>query len=557
MAELSLTSKGYKLVLSDQQVTKGTNALGTIQIPDGAAHFRLILPRQTEADKNGLWLSDDEIEIILERSKDGIIWEPAGGGATLLGGQRKRLTRKGEVEVAQDWVSFGIGADGYIYRPLIISKQIQVLRPRIEVIAPNNLTRPTKSNSVGVVDTDYASSSSASSLTTPSITNTGSNTLATLRVGADVSAGAPSAVKWGGSGGASLAEIGTGVVGTTTYPEVHAYYKIAPSTSGAQTFYAAFSGAGNCYITGGIRDNVDQSTPIHGSLVTDYQYNADITLTVAKAVGEIVEGVAFACDSSEDGMYTSLSGDAVVSNDVDLLYCAGSSGHSNSTGTSKTFVTTGSYTDADVVGLAYAIKEASGGGSTDLVIQDITSASVNDNLALTQAHILAIQDTTSASAIDNLALTQAHSLVIQDTTSASSADNAVLTVTIDLVVADITSASAIDAVVLTQDHQLVIQDQESASTLENIVLTQDHILVIQDAVSGTSLANVTLEAPGTLVIQDAVSGSALETIDLTQDHTLSIQDITSASRLGAVVWVTLRSGRQVGFICNIGTLMNR
>ena len=133
-----------------------------------------------------------------------------------------------------------------------------------------------------------------------------------------------------------------------------------------------------------------------------------------------------------------------------------------------------------------------------LVIADTASASLVDNLALTQHNILAVADTASASLIDNLTLT-AHEpgnpLIIQDAADASLIDNVVLTQHNVLAVQDTASASLADNLVLTQHNVLAVQDTASTSTADNIALVQHNVLVVQDATSGSTIDNVVLSIP--------------------------------------------------------------
>ena len=151
-----------------------------------------------------------------------------------------------------------------------------------------------------------------------------------------------------------------------------------------------------------------------------------------------------------------------------------------------------------------------------LVIQDTASASLADNLALTQHNILAVADTASASSADNLVLTQHNVLAVADTTSAALIDNLTLVAHngTTLIIQDAADASLIDNVVLTQHNVLAVQDTASASLADNLVLTQHNHLTVQDATSASTADNITLVQHHVLVVQDATSGSTIDNVVL-------------------------------------------
>ena len=161
-------------------------------------------------------------------------------------------------------------------------------------------------------------------------------------------------------------------------------------------------------------------------------------------------------------------------------------------------------------------------GAVDLVIQDATSASAEDNSVLTQLHILTIQDSSSSSTEDNAALTQLHILTMQNVSSASSEDN----------------------LALTQLHILSIQDSTSSSTEDGLALTQYHLLGIQDLSSSDNIDNLTFEISYQLIIEDIGANSTIENIALIQSHMLNIYDMQSASRIAFVIERFIKHNRR-------------
>jgi len=140
------------------------------------------------------------------------------------------------------------------------------------------------------------------------------------------------------------------------------------------------------------------------------------------------------------------------------------------------------------------------GVSIDLVIADATHALASENVALTQAQVLAIANAAHALASENIDLTQAQLLTIADTAHALASENLDLDVSLDLVIADATHALS----------------------SENVALTQKQVLAVADATHALASDNIALSVAGVLSINDATHALSSEVLGLTQKQVLAI-----------------------------------
>lgn len=116
---------------------------------------------------------------------------------------------------------------------------------------------------------------------------------------------------------------------------------------------------------------------------------------------------------------------------------------------------------------------ASGGGSTNLTIQDATHGHTADGLTITVASTLAIADATHAHAADSLTLTTSTVLVIADATHGHMADSLTLSVSgaTDLVIQDALHGHTADSLALTLGYaDLAIADALHAHAADNLTL---------------------------------------------------------------------------------------
>lgn len=200
----------------------------------------------------------------------------------------------------------------------------------------------------------------------------------------------------------------------------------------------------------------------------------------------------------------------------------------------------------------YSFTTIAGGGGGDLVVDNESSTSSIENIALTQAGgTLSIADESSSSSSDNVVITRnGGDFVIADESSASTIDNITLQFQGNFVIADEASASSIDNIVIVRNGgDFVIADESSVSSVDNVALIGNLQLAdeasssvidiititrnggdftIDDVSSPSSIENITLGQQGSLFPADESSTPSIDNIILTQaGGTLEIADITS------------------------------
>ena len=156
-----------------------------------------------------------------------------------------------------------------------------------------------------------------------------------------------------------------------------------------------------------------------------------------------------------------------------------------------------------------------GGGSNDFVIQDESSASSIDNVALAlNSGSFAVADEASPSSIDNIVLTQAGGiLAVADEASASSIENITLQFQGNFQIADEASASSIDNIILERNGgDFTVVDEESASSIENISLIGN--LKIDDVSSESLIDNIAIERSGTLEVGEIYCATEIDNFGL-------------------------------------------
>jgi hypothetical protein len=172
------------------------------------------------------------------------------------------------------------------------------------------------------------------------------------------------------------------------------------------------------------------------------------------------------------------------------------------------------------------LPRASGGSSTDLVIQSATHAHTAESPTLTLDTTLAIQNATHAHVADNLSLTLDTTLAIDSTVHAHTADNLTLSVgtVTDLEIQSATHAHVADNLSLSLDTTLAIQDAVHAHTANNLSVSVDTTLSIDNALHAHAADNMTLSLAPNLEIQNAVHAHVADNLSLTLDYWLEIQD---------------------------------
>lgn len=173
------------------------------------------------------------------------------------------------------------------------------------------------------------------------------------------------------------------------------------------------------------------------------------------------------------------------------------------------------------------------GGSIELVVAELTSATTLDNVALTQAHNLAVDALTASTTLDNVSLTQANVLAVDELTAATSLDNIALTQAYVLAVDALTAATSLDNVALTQSNVLAVGDLLAATTLDNVALTQAHVLAVSDLLAAATLDTPSLTQANVLAVNALLSGTTLDGVELDQSTALTVADLLSGTTMDA------------------------
>jgi hypothetical protein len=160
-----------------------------------------------------------------------------------------------------------------------------------------------------------------------------------------------------------------------------------------------------------------------------------------------------------------------------------------------------------------------------MVANDATQAQDAETTALTQDHNLVAADATQAQAAAGVTVTQDHQLAANDAAQGHAADQPTITVDpIDLVVADATHTHASDTPALTQAHELATADANQAQTADTPTLAQVHALVPADASQAQAAQAVDVVQAHELVVDDATQAQDAEAPTLGQSQVLVADD---------------------------------
>lgn len=165
--------------------------------------------------------------------------------------------------------------------------------------------------------------------------------------------------------------------------------------------------------------------------------------------------------------------------------------------------------------------------ATLLTVQDLSSGSTLDSVALTQQNTLAVSELTSATTADAVSLTQQNVLAVNDARSASTVDNLTLTTNTPLTVQELTSPSTVDTISIAQAHNLIVSELTSTSTLDSVTLTQAHNLSVNELSSAATLDNVSLSQANTLAVSEITSPTTIESPSITTNTTLTVQELST------------------------------
>ena len=141
-------------------------------------------------------------------------------------------------------------------------------------------------------DAVASSAAGASNLTTsPNVTISGANVylIGYAGTGDNTPGGTPASVKWGGSSGESLTQIGTTQTFATNFDH-SAWGKTGPTAQTAATYCAWGGAVSETALSMLAYTGVDQTTP-HGTPVYQTGHSASPSVTVATAAGDVVVGL--------------------------------------------------------------------------------------------------------------------------------------------------------------------------------------------------------------------------------------------------------------------------
>lgn len=167
--------------------------------------------------------------------------------------------------------------------------------------------------------------------------------------------------------------------------------------------------------------------------------------------------------------------------------------------------------------VAAAIFQASGGGATNLTLQDESHAHTADNLALTLSTTLAIDNASHAHTSESPAPTTDTTLAVAAAAHAHTAENVTLSTTgsATLVAQDAAHAHTSEAIALTTDSTLAVASASHAHTADNVTLSDAPLLAAQDASHAHASSTPTLSLASWLEVADSAHAHLSDGIVLT------------------------------------------
>ena len=268
----------------------GDKVSSSIVVPDDATEALVEFARCTSKDAT-IWAGfSTEIQYDQEISLDGGITWIQAGGFTSVGGIRKDLKgADGGLTTMTVPLAEGKGrllrAVTKIKNGTIKTKaDITFLAKKKDVVAAPEHNSPTLDSSSSA----SATGTYVTSLTTPAWTCSGTNRYITAMMAwADIPLTENySSIKWGGSGGTSLSQIGSTL--TLGNSRLAIAGMVAPAT-GSNTLYGALSGGPyDFYLAGSTWTGVDQTNPI-GTAVQNSGTSTSPNVTVSSETGGTVQ----------------------------------------------------------------------------------------------------------------------------------------------------------------------------------------------------------------------------------------------------------------------------
>ena len=188
-----------------------------------------------------------------------------------------------------------------------------------------------------------------------------------------------------------------------------------------------------------------------------------------------------------------------------------------------------SFYDGDRYGI-WVEGEPTLGGGVELVVANMSVATVADNVALIQQHTLAVTDCSVATLMDNVGLVQQSTLSVNNMASATTMDNVSLVQQHVLAVADMLSSVSMDNVSLVQAHVLAVNSMSSSTVFENVVLSLGNVsLSVDDVNVAAAMESPVLIQAGILSVADMISQVSMDNVALIQQHVLSVGNMSIAT----------------------------
>ena len=354
--------------------------------------------------------------------------------------------------------------------------------------------------------------SNVSSVPTWSHTASGSDRYVRVSVGWAKLGTTTASATYGGNAMASVGNV-TNAAGynsaVTGKAEIFRY--IAPSTS-SQTVAVTFSAGGNFGAAGSVSyTGVDQTTP-DGTPVTATGTGTSASVTVTDATtGDMVSDAI----SADEG-----SG-ALTGSQTERIDNSGGGGYrgaaQDAAGAASVVMSWTIAVSRGYAQVAAAIFQASGGGATNLTLQDESHAHTADNLALTLSTTLAIDNASHAHTSESPAPTTDTTLAVAAAAHAHTAENVTLSTTgsATLVAQDAAHAHTSEAIALTADSTLAVASASHAHTADNVTLSDAPLLAAQDAGHAHVSATPTLSLASWLEVADSAHAHLSDGIALT------------------------------------------
>ena len=280
-------------------------------------------------------------------------------------------------------------------------------------------------------------------------------------------------------------------------------YKLANPATGTNTISASTTGSVLDFTGQAISyTGADQTDPEDVSGTNEYT-NGSPTITLnSVSANSFIFGNFFSTQSVGTKITSDYTSIQVFDAGGDTM-----GGAYRSTTTSGNYALSWTDTDNDEDGgvIAVSVKEASGGGTHNIVVQDATHSHSADQPAITQTHAITSADSTHSHTADSPTLTQTHEISTEEATHSHSADNATIS----------------------QAHEIAVQESSHAHTADEPTITQTHEISVEEATHSHTADNVTVSVGDVAIdTNDSTHGHTSDSPTITQTHQIAVDDST-------------------------------